>query len=150
MHPNGVLKHSNQHFIYCFNQAIGLWMIRIWVVVTQTQPSSELCHHVILEMRSMISNDGLRDTKSSYDMVEKKLSNSFIVNITCGHRLNPFSEIINEDDDICMPPRRARVTSHEFNTPLGKGSNDNNWVQGRGWSVLFVVINLVGMKLLDC
>jgi len=70
----------------------------------QTQPSSKIFHHVILEMRSMINNDGLRDTKSSYDMVKKKLSGSFNVNVTCGYRLGPFSKIINDDDDITMTP----------------------------------------------
>ena len=95
----------------------------------QTQLSSELCHHVTLEMISMISNDDLRDTKSSYDMVEKKLSRSFTISITCGHRHRPFSEIINDNDDITMPPDQVRVTCHEINTPFSKGADGDNWVQ---------------------
>lgn len=69
----------------------------------QTQLSSKLYHHVMSKMRTMISNDGLRDTKSSCKMVENELSGSFAVNIRCGHHLGPFSEIINDDNDITMP-----------------------------------------------
>lgn len=149
MHPNSTLKHCNQYLVDCHNLVVGLWIVRIWDVVMQTQLINKLYHHIILKMRAMVSDDGLKDTKSSYDMIKKELSCSFTFEIICGHRLGPFSEIIDSDDDITMPSDWASITCHEINTPFGKGSNNNNWVQGFMWGTLFVVINLVRMTFLD-
>lgn len=101
-------------------------------------------------MRAMVSDDGLRDTKLSYDVIKKELNHKFIVSIICGHHIGPFSEIIDNDDDITMPPDRARVTFHEVNTPFYKVLDSNNWVQGSEWGTLFAVINLASMTFLDC
>lgn len=68
----------------------------------------------------MISDDGLRDAKTGYDMVKEKLSNNDTVIIICGHHLDPFSKIVNNNDDIAMPPRRVRVTCHETYAPFSK------------------------------
>lgn len=63
-----------------------------------------------------------------YDMVKEALSSSCTINSICGHRLNPFSKIVDGDDDIAMPPNQARVTSHEINFPFSKWAYGNNWV----------------------
>lgn len=150
MHPNSTLNHCNHDFVYCLNLVVGLWIVRSWVVVMQTLLRSKLCHHIISKMRTMVSDDGLRVTKPSYDTIKKELSYSFTFRIICGHRLSPFSEIVIEDDDLTMSPDWARVTYHETNTPFGKGFDSNNWVQGCRWGALFVVINLASVTFLDC
>lgn len=51
----------------------------------------------------MVSENGLRDIKTRHDMVEEELSCSDSVIIICGDHLNPFSEVVNGEDDIAMP-----------------------------------------------
>ena len=51
----------------------------------------------------MVSYNGLRNNKTCYDMVEEVLSSSDTVNIVCGHLLKPFSEVVDDDDNIAMP-----------------------------------------------
>ena len=68
----------------------------------------------------MVSHDILRDTKTCYDVVKNELSSSNTVNIVCGHHLGPFCKIVNDNDDITMPPDRVRVTCHEINAPFGR------------------------------
>ena len=60
-----------------------------------------------MEMGSVISNDGLWNSKSSYDMIEQEESGSLTIFRICRHGLSPFSEIINGYDDV--PCRWAEV-----------------------------------------
>jgi hypothetical protein len=52
----------------------------------------------------MISYNGLQDTESSDDVVKHKGCCSATIIKECRHSLNPFSEVINENDDITVPP----------------------------------------------
>lgn len=61
-----------------------------------------------------------------YDMVEEELSSSGIVSIICGHHLSPFSEVVDDNDDIAMPPSRVRVTCHEIDSQFSKRENGND------------------------
>jgi hypothetical protein len=71
-------------------------------------------------MTTVISDDSLRNTKASNDMVKKKKCCSPPGIIKCRHRLGPFREIINSYDNISMPPGRVRVTGHEVNAPFSE------------------------------
>jgi hypothetical protein len=51
----------------------------------------------------MISDNGLWNTKVSDDVVEDEKRCSMIIIQKGGHSLNPFCEVINNDDDITMP-----------------------------------------------
>jgi hypothetical protein len=77
-------------------------------------------------MTTMISNNILRDTKPSNDMIEYEQCCSIPGVIKCRHHLSLFSEIIHNYNDVCMPPDRVRVTCHEVNVPFGKWNNKNH------------------------
>jgi hypothetical protein len=70
----------------------------------KTQIFSELGHHEISKMATVINNDSLWDSKSSDDMIEYEQCYSFPCVIECRHNLNPFSEVIHNYDDVSMPP----------------------------------------------
>jgi hypothetical protein len=61
-------------------------------------------HHEILKMTTVISNDSLGDTKPSNDMIEYEQCYSFPCVIECRHRLDPFSEMVHNYNDVSMPP----------------------------------------------
>ena len=73
--------------------------------MAKTQIFSKFEHHKIPKMTTVINNDGLRDTKSSNDMIEYEKCYSFPGVIKCRHRLSPFNEIIYDYDDVSMPPQ---------------------------------------------
>jgi hypothetical protein len=91
----------------------------------KTQIFSKLRHHEVSKMSTMISDDSLRDSKLSDDMIEYEQGCIFSSIVECRHRLRPFSEIIHGYDDVSMPPNRVGVTCHEVNAPFFKRTNGN-------------------------
>ena len=57
-----------------------------------------------MEMGSVISNNGLQDSESSYDMIEQEESGSLTIFHICRHGLILFCKIVNGYDDVTMPP----------------------------------------------
>lgn len=80
----------------------------------------------------MVSYNGLRNAKMHYDVVEEELSSSDTVSIICGHHLGPFSEVVDNDDNIVMPPSRAMVTCHEVYAPFSDGPMVTAGCKGAG------------------
>ena len=52
---------------------------------------------------TMISNDGLRDTKPSNNVIEHELSSYLTVSGKCRHCFGPFGEVVHGYDNISMP-----------------------------------------------
>jgi hypothetical protein len=61
----------------------------------KTQLIGKLIHHEIEKMATMVSDDGLRGTKPSDDVIEYEQHCSFPSIIKCKHRIGPFSEIMH-------------------------------------------------------
>ena len=57
--------------------------------------STQLNHHLIPEIRSLVSNYNLRESKPSYYMVKKEEGSSLTILCICRHSLSPLSEIIH-------------------------------------------------------
>ena len=70
----------------------------------KTQLSTQLNHHLIMEMESMISDYGLRNSKPSYNMIKKKEGEGPAILCICSHFLNPFCKIIYGYNDVTMTP----------------------------------------------
>ena len=79
-------------------------------------------------MRNVISNDGLRDTKLSNNMIEYELHRCLTVHSQCRHYFAPFCEIIDGDDNIGMSSGLVRVTHHKIDAPFRKMANGNDRV----------------------
>jgi hypothetical protein len=52
----------------------------------------------------MIRDNGFWNTKASDDVVEYEKSYSTTIIKKSRHSLNPFCKVINDNDDITMPP----------------------------------------------
>ena len=87
----------------------------------------------------MISKNGLRDSKSSYDMIEQEENDSLTIFRICRHGLSPLCKIVNGYDDVTMPPGLGRITMHIINTPFGKWANGNDGVYRSNMSAPFGV-----------
>ena len=70
----------------------------------QAQLGSQLRHHIMSKMGTMIDNDGLRDTKPRNDVIEYELSCCLTVGGKCRNFFDPFGEVINQYNDTIMPP----------------------------------------------
>jgi hypothetical protein len=93
--------------------------------MSKTQLIGKFKHHEIVKIATMVSDNGLRDTKTSDDMIEYEQRCSFPDIIKCRHRLDPFSEIIHNYNNVSIPPDRVRVTCHEVNAPFSEWTNEN-------------------------
>ena len=69
----------------------------------KTQLSTQLNHHLIMEMGFVISDYGLWNSKPSYCMIEKEESDNITILYICRHFLSPFCEIIYGYNDVTMP-----------------------------------------------
>lgn len=96
-------------------------------------------------MLSVISENGLGNSEPQDNMVEQKLRHGVTVFRKCRHRLDPFREIINSNDDVPMPPGRARVTGHIIDAPFGKSTDGYNGVQWRRGCTHLSLVNLALM-----
>ena len=72
--------------------------------MTKTQLSTQLSHHLITEMRSVVSDYGLWESKPSYHMVKLEEGVSISILCICRHFLSPFCKVIDSYDDVTMPP----------------------------------------------
>jgi hypothetical protein len=50
----------------------------------------------------MVSDELLRDSESSYNMIEREKGRCFAIVQICQHSFSPFGKVINCDDDIPM------------------------------------------------
>jgi hypothetical protein len=100
-------------------------------------------------MGVMVSDDGLRDTKPSDDMIEYEKCCSFPGVIECRHRLGPLSEIIHSYNDVSISLGRVRVTFHEFNSPFRKWTNRKYRIERSRMRSNLMIIGLTSMALLN-
>jgi hypothetical protein len=91
--------------------------------MVKTQLFSKFGHHKIPKVATVISDDSLVNTKTSYDVIKKKQGCSLSSIVECRHRLGPFRKVINDYNDVTMPPSRVRVTCHEIDAPFRKRTN---------------------------
>ena len=62
-------------------------------------------------------------TKTRDNVVKKYLGCSVILTIECRHSLSPFSEIVNDHNDVILTNGQGGITSNEFDFPLEEGTN---------------------------
>jgi hypothetical protein len=117
--------------------------------MAKTQLFSKLGHHKILKMTTVVNIDGLRDTKSSNDMIEYEQLCSFPGVIKCRNHLGPFNEIIHSYNNVSMHPSRVMVKYHEVNAPFGEWTNKNYRVERSRVISDLIVISLASVEFLD-
>ena len=116
----------------------------------QTQLRSQLRHHIIPKMETMISNNVFWDTKPSNNVIEYELSSCLTVDDKCRHCFGPFGEVVHGYDTISMPPSRVRVTRHKIDAPFHKGTDGNDKMKRNGWRMHLALINLEIMAFTNC
>jgi len=97
----------------------------------------------------MISYNSLRNIKLSDDVVKHKKCGSATIIKKCSYSLNPFSEIINDNDDITVPPVGGRITLNKINSPFGEGVDGDNGMQWSRVGMCLLLKNLVGWASFD-
>jgi hypothetical protein len=97
----------------------------------------------------MINDNLTRDTELGDNLVEHEESCSLPIGFNCRHGFEPLGKVVDDHDNVLMPPSRSWVAIDEIYLPLGEGSDSNNWVK-RGWvRVHFSSEHLVGVTLLN-
>jgi len=72
-------------------------------------------------------NDNVpRDFEPSYNLIEYEEGSSLTIGFNCIHGLSPFSKVVNDHDNVLMPPSRSCVEIHKVHPPLVEGTEDND------------------------
>jgi hypothetical protein len=66
-------------------------------------------------------------------MIEHKKWCSLDIVKECRHRINPFSKIIDKNDNITVPPTEVGLHCMESMPHLEKGSVETMGLSGAGW-----------------
>jgi len=69
---NCPLQDKSQRFIHGFHLTIGLRIARRRMLLPETGLESQLIHHLVLEMTTMVSDNLLWNTEARNDLIEKK------------------------------------------------------------------------------
>ena len=97
----------------------------------------------------MISDNITRDTEPGDNLVEHEEGCSLPIGFYSSHGLGPLSEVVNDHDNMLVPPNQSWVAIDEIYPPLGEGTNGNDWME-RGWMRSdFSSEHLAGVTLLN-
>ena len=117
--------------------------------MSKPQHSFQLFHHLILKVTTMVSDNLTRDIEPSNNLIEYEEGNSLPIGFNCRNGLNPLHKVVYDHDNVLIPPSRSWFAIHEVHSPLGEGTDANDWVK-RGWvRAHFSSEHLVGVTLLN-
>src|SRR4051812_17086138 len=92
-----------------FNSIIHLWTVRRRIVMLDLEGLTKILHQLVIEIRSIISNDLFRNPITTDYVVLDKTSNHLLGDIRIGCGFNPFSEVINGNQNEAMSIRSNRL-----------------------------------------
>jgi hypothetical protein len=96
----------------------------------------------------MVSDNLLRNLKPSYDLIKNEKCCSFPIISEHWHSLSPFGEVVDDHDNVMMPPSRSQIACHKIHPPLGDRANSNNEEHGSVMHAHFLSEDLTWMKFL--
>src|SRR3954462_7445134 len=127
----------------CFDSAIHLWTVRRRIMMLDLEGLTKLLHHLVIEIRSIISNNLLRNPIATDYVVFDKASNHLFgdIRIRCG--FNPLGEVIDGNQNEAMSIRNSRDNlSNHINAPHCKRPRRVQNIQRHRRHVHFVSIDL--------
>ena len=76
----------------------------------------------------MVSDKLFWNAEPGDNLVENEMRGYLTVKFKCGHSLYPSREVINNHNNMMMPPSRSWVAIHEIKPPLSEGTGGDNWM----------------------
>ena len=76
----------------------------------------------------MVSDKLPRDTEPGDNLIEYKMHGCLTVVFNSGNILCPFREIVNNHNNVMVPPIRSWVAIHKIGAPVGEGTGGDNWM----------------------
>src|SRR3954468_14591713 len=101
-----------------FNSAIHLRTIRRIIVMLDLEGLTKLLHHLVIEIRSIISNDLLKNPITTDYVVLDKAGNHLLGNVRIRYGFIPLGEVIDGNQNEAMSIRSSRLNlSNHVNAP---------------------------------
>ena len=82
-----------------------------------------------MKVTAMISDNLTQDNEPRDNLVEHEEGCSLPIRFNCRHGLDPLSKVVDEHDNVLMPPDRIWVAIDKVHPPLGEGTNNNDWME---------------------
>src|SRR3954464_4406341 len=130
-------------FVGRFNSIIHFRTIRRRIVMLDLEGLTKLLHQLVIEIRSIISNDLLRNPITTYYVVLDKASNHLFGNIRIRCGFNPLGEVIdgNQNETMSIGSSRFNLSNH-INAPHCKRPRRSQDIQRHRRRVHFISIDL--------
>jgi hypothetical protein len=90
------------------------------------------CNTLSLIVTAMVSDNLTWDTEPGDNLIEYEEGCCLPIRFNCSHGLGPLIKVVDDHDNVLMPPRLSWVAINEVHPSLSEGTIDNNWVN-RGW-----------------
>jgi hypothetical protein len=74
----------------------------------------------------MISDNLTRDTEPGDYLIEYEKGCSLPIGFNSRHGLDPLSKVVDDHDNVLIPPRQSLVAIDEVHPPLGEGNDIND------------------------
>jgi hypothetical protein len=77
----------------------------------------------------MINDNLTRDTEPSDNLVEHEEGYSIPIRFYSRHGFDPLGKVVDNHDDVLIPPSQSWVAIDEIYPRLGEGTDGNDWVK---------------------
>ena len=139
---NIFLQNGLERLVDGLYLSIFLGVIRRRMTMYKLHLRCYLFHLFILKLTAMISDNLTWDTEPSDNLVEHEEGCSLPIGFYSRHGFDPLGNVIDNHDDVLIPPNRSWVSIDEIYPPLGEGTDSNDWVKKSRWCSCFVGVKL--------
>jgi hypothetical protein len=102
-----------------------------------------------MKVTAMINDNLTRDTEPGDNLIEYEEGNNLPIGFHGRHGFDPLSKVVDDHDNMLIPPNQSWIVIYKVYPPLGEGTDDNDWVK-RGWvQGNFLSEHLEGVTLLN-
>ena len=108
-----------------------------------------LFHHFVMKVTTMMGDNITWDTEPSDNLIEYEEGRSLPIIFNCRHGLDPLIKVVYDHNNVLMLTNQSWVAIHKFHSPLGEGTNSNDWVKRGLMRAHFSSEHLVGVTLLN-
>ena len=122
--------------ISCFHHAVHLGAIWYRVMMFDHEPGAYLCHHVVIQVKTIFWYDSLWKSVSTYEFFLDESGHHCLRHTSIWCCLYPLGKVVDDykDETITSMPH------------IKKGHGDTiTYVQGRRWNVYLICVDLTLM-----
>ena len=140
---NHLLNDLLDVLIRSFNNPIHLGSVGRRIMMCNLEVFAKSFHHIVIQVRSIISNDLTWHTITTYDLILDKPYDNLLGYICIRCRFNPFCEVVNcHQNEMMLIQSFGLNHPNHINSPHGEGPWGRDNIQKCRRNMNLISINL--------